>query len=178
MAGLMGLIAKTRDRRAFGEIFEYYGPRVKAFLMSRRMAAHEADELAQEVMLTVWNKAHLYAAEKASVSTWIFTIARNRMIDLRRSEGRKAGLDIHDPALHPAAEPQPDETLARSDEDRAVAAALKELPKEQSDILRLSFMEGHSHHTIAARLDLPLGTVKSRIRLAKDRLKSVYEDLR
>ncbi len=163
-------IAVERDQSAFAVIYDHFGPRVKSFVMARNIDAKTAEDLAQEVMLTVWRKAHQYQADKASVSTWVFTIARNRMIDDRRVVARRARLDLDDPSQARPDPSTPEEELSQTEEAKRVTAALNALPAAQADILRLSFMEGHSHHEIADRLALPLGTVKSRIRLAKQRL--------
>ncbi len=167
-------IAVARDQAAFTTLFDYFGPRVKSFLMSRRLNPQTADDLAQEVMLTIWRKAHQYQPDKASVSTWVYTIARNRMIDDRRVEAKRARLDTSDPSQEQPAPPTPEEVLQRSSDALIVTLALQSLPQSQEEIMRLSFMDGQSHHEIAERLGLPLGTVKSRIRLARQRLSDYF----
>jgi len=167
-------IVSDQDQAAFASLFDYFGPRVKSFLISRKLDAAAADDLAQEVMLTVWRKAHLFRPEKASVSTWIFTIARNRMIDDLRGEARRARLDAADPSQEQAAPATPEEEAINSSEAAEVLSALSTLPPAQAKLVRLSFMEGHSHHEIAERMALPLGTVKSRIRLARQRLADYF----
>jgi len=163
-------VSGARDQAAFAVLFDFYGPRVKAFLLSRRIDPATAEDLAQEVMLTVWHKAGQYQADKAGVSTWIFTIARNRMIDHRRAERRRTGPRAEDPGQIPDAPATPEEGLFEKASEQMVKRAMAKLSGPQAEVMRLSFIEGESHHTIARRLALPLGTVKSRIRLARQRL--------
>jgi len=167
-------IVAARDQAAFTTLFDYFGPRVKSFLMSRRLDPQTADDLAQEVMLTLWRKAHLYQPDKASVSTWIYTIARNRMIDDQRVEAKRARLDTSDPSHEQPAPATPEEEVQRASDISIVTSALQSLPQSQEEIMRLSFIDGQSHHEIAERLGLPLGTVKSRIRLARQRLSDYF----
>ena len=167
-------VATVQDQAAFATLFNYFGPRVKSFLMSRRLDPQTADELAQEVMLTIWRKAHQYHPDKASVSTWVYTIARNRMIDDRRVAARHARLDTNDPSQAQPTPATPEEELLRASEASIVASALRSLPQSQEEIMRLSFMDGQSHHEIAEQMGLPLGTVKSRIRLARQRLADYF----
>lgn len=173
-ADLMGRVARVQDRDAFAELFAFYAPRVKGYLM--RIGAGEAlaEELAQEVMITVWRKAGLYDRRQASVSTWIFRIARNRRIDAAR-RAAKPDLSPDEPALLPEAPPAPDDQLSAGERDEAVRAALDQLPAEQVALLQAAFYEGLSHSEIAAREGLPLGTVKSRIRLAFGRLRAALQ---
>lgn len=170
MADALAAIAAHRDKSAFAEVFSYFAPRVKAYLL--RLGAEDAlaEELAQEVMIAVWRKAHTFDRAQASVSTWIFRIARNRRIDaVRRSA--KADLDPFDPALSPEPDMPPDEAVTASQREDQVRQALRELPPEQVSLLQLAFFEGLSHSEIADREGLPLGTVKSRLRLAFSKLR-------
>ena len=164
-------IAAEQCRTSFGQLFEFYAPRLKSYL--KRMGADEAsaEEVVQDVMLTVWRKADQFDESQASVSTWIFRIARNRQIDRFRQAARPE-LSEHEPLLQPAREVTPDETLNRAQIEAAVREQLKTLPREQLDLLKAAFYEGLSHSEIATAYDLPLGTVKSRIRLAFNRLRS------
>ncbi|MBI1250431.1 MAG: sigma-70 family RNA polymerase sigma factor [Alphaproteobacteria bacterium] len=167
----MGRVADAQDRDAFAELFAYYAPRVKGFLM--RIGAGEAlaEEIAQEVMITVWRKAALFDRTQASVSTWIFRIARNRRIDAAR-RANKPELRADEPGLAPEPQIAPDEQLSAAEREGAVREALKDLPPEQYALLQAAFYEGLSHSEIAAREGIPLGTVKSRIRLAFGRLRA------
>ena len=173
-ARLDGLVeaCARKDRAAFAELFGFLAPRLKADL--KRLASDDAtaEELTQEVMLTVWRKAGLFDPKQASASTWIYRIARNRRIDLARKDGKPA-LDADEPLLPPGGVEAPDDAVFARDREAKVREALKTLPAEQVELLRLAFFEGLSHSEIAERQDLPLGTVKSRLRLAFDKLRGV-----
>jgi RNA polymerase sigma-70 factor (ECF subfamily) len=175
-ADLLEAVARDRDRGAFKELFAYYGPRVKAYL--RRLGADDtlADELAQEVMLTVWRRAHLFDRRQAAVSTWIYTIARNKRIDAIRREKWPA-VDADDPALVPEADQPADAAVAAEQRSDRLHEAVKALPEQQAMLLRKAFFEDKSHSAIAEETRLPLGTVKSRLRLAMTRLRTMLEDV-
>jgi RNA polymerase sigma-70 factor (ECF subfamily) len=164
-------VAQSRDRDAFQELFAHFAPRVKAYVMRLGASDQAADDLAQEAMLTVWRKAGLFDPARASASTWIFTIARNLRIDLIRRE-RQPRFDQDDPTLAPAPETGAEESASARDRDEALRAALAALPAEQGEIVRLSFYSGKPHGEIAETLKIPLGTVKSRLRLAMARLRT------
>ncbi len=176
MADLLQRIAERADPAAFRELYEAYGPRVKAYMMRRGADAGTAEDLAQETLLTVWRKAALYAGEKGSMTTWVFAIARNLRIDrLRREapwqelpEGRMA---------EASEEPLPDEAMAEKERQQRVQAALAELPPEQKEVVSLAYLEGLSHSEIAERLGVPLGTVKSRMRIAYQKIRQALENL-
>lgn len=167
---LLVAVGKSGNRDAFIQLFEYYAPRLKSFLMKGGFAADTADELAQDVMLTVWDKAGKYDPQKASASTWIYTIARNKRIDLFRKNGRTKP-DPHDPLLTPDGTPAADELVLSRQQQETLRHALKELPEEQASMLRKAYFEDKTHKEIAEESGLPLGTVKSRIRLALDRMR-------
>ena len=169
-ADQMAAIAERRCRKAFAELFGFYAPRVKAFMLRLGAADAEAEELAQEVMITVWQKAGMYDRSQASVSTWIFRIARNRRIDAQRRQ-RRPELNGDDPMLQPPEIETPDETLSREQLDTAVRERLTCLPQDQLILIQAAFYDGLSHSEISRMFNLPLGTVKSRIRLAFMRLK-------
>jgi RNA polymerase sigma-70 factor (ECF subfamily) len=174
-ADLLDALASGPDRTAFARLFAHFAPRVKSYL--RRLGADDAlaEELVQEVMLTVWRRAQLFDRRQAGASTWIFTIARNKRIDRLRRE-RRPELDPDDPALVPEAETPADQQVEAGQRQARLRAAVARLPDEQARLLRLSYFEDKSHSTIADELDLPLGTVKSRLRLALSRLKTLLED--
>lgn len=166
---LLLAVARHQDKDAFAELFEYFAPRIKSFLMKGGAAPDQADELAQETMITVWQKAGSFDPAKSSASTWIFTIARNKRIDAIRKTPRPEmdadELDIADDAPTAAA------AIAQDEESDIMARAIQSLPPEQADLLYKSFFEDKTHADIAKETNLPLGTVKSRIRLALERLR-------
>jgi RNA polymerase sigma-70 factor (ECF subfamily) len=171
LSDLLGRVGAARDRAAFRDLFDHFAPRVRAFLVNRRVSPAQADDLTQDVMLSVWRRAASYDVAKASPSTWIYTIARNAHIDHFRKTQRAQKLDETDPVFQPPEQPGAEELCARSEDALSVTAAMQTLPDDQKQVLGLAFAEGLSHREIAERLDLPLGTVKSRIRLAMGKLK-------
>ncbi len=173
-ADLAVAVATRRDRNAFVELFDFFAPRIKSFLMRQGMPGGEAEELAQEVMIVLWQKADLYDPAKSSLSTWLFRIARNRRIDAARRK-RDPDLDHRDPLLIPTAPMAADEMLDMEDRERLVREAIETLPDEQIDLVRRAFFLGQSHSEIAEETGLPLGTVKSRIRLAFGKLRKVLD---
>ncbi|MBV8165892.1 MAG: sigma-70 family RNA polymerase sigma factor [Alphaproteobacteria bacterium] len=175
-AALVARIAQQQDRSAFVALFDHFAPRVKAYLMRLGADDSTAEELAQEVMLAIWRRAASFNPALASVSTWVFTIARNKRIDRLRRE-RHPEIDADDPALVPDPEPAADETLDAAKSGTRLRAAIADLPEEQSRLLLMAYFEDKSHRAIAAETRLPLGTVKSRIRLALGRLRGVMEPI-
>jgi len=170
-------IAESSDRQAFEQVFAHFAPRVKAYMMRLGSDGASAEELTQEALAAVWRKAGQYDPAKAGASTWIFTIARNLRIDAFRKENRPE-LDPNDPALVPEPDKSAEETVFASQRARQMKVVLRELPEEQRRIVNLSFYEDRTHTEIAQQLDLPLGTVKSRLRLAFQRIRnSLGEDL-
>jgi len=166
---LLVAVGATRNRDAFIRVFEHFAPRVKSFLMKGGLTQELADELAQETMLTVWRKAASYDPRQAAASTWIYTIARNKRIDYLRKAARPEP-DANDPLLTPDTILQ-DEALGRLEQERALSEAIRQLPEEQARLIRKSFFEEKNHAEIAAETGIPLGTVKSRIRLGLQRLR-------
>ncbi len=169
-AGCMDAIAEQRSRGAFAELFSYFAPRIKSFMLRLGASDSEAEELAQDVMITVWQKAGLYDARQASVSTWIFRIARNRRIDVQRRQNRPE-LPADDPMLMPPDIEMPDQIVARGQTEELVRDRLARLSPDQKVLIQAAFYDGLSHSEIARAFNLPLGTVKSRLRLAFLRLK-------
>ena len=173
-ATCMSDIATRQSKAGFAELFSYFAPRLKSYLMGLGCESGQAEEIMQEVMLVVWRKAGQYDSAQASVSTWIFRIARNRRIDAAR-KAKRPELSAEDPMLQPPDIEQPHDLLDRAQIDASVRQELLELPEEQIAMLKAAFYEGLSHTEIAERYDLPLGTVKSRIRLAFVRLRGRLE---
>jgi RNA polymerase sigma-70 factor (ECF subfamily) len=172
---LIEAVAERRDRDAFAQLFEYFAPRLKAYLMRIGAPPAAAEDFAQEAMFVVWRKAALFDARAAGASTWIFTIARNLRIDALRRDGRGAPVtDVSLAAKDPA---RPDDILVELDHARRIRRALETLSDEQAKVVRLSFFLDKPHGEIARELGLPLGTVKSRLRLAVTRLRGVLGDL-
>ena len=164
-------IAQRGDRAAFVALFGHFAPRVKSYLLRMGAAPESAEELAQETLLAVWRRAAAFDPERAAASTWIFTIARNLRFDaLRRERRAMKGDDPTDSGPHPAA---PDAILAALQDEGRIGRAIAELPIEQARVVRLAFFSDQPHARIAQELDLPLGTVKSRLRLAMARLRSL-----
>lgn len=173
---LIEAVAATRDREAFARLFEHFAPRLKAYLMRAGAPPGAAEDFAQDAMLTVWRKADLFDARRASAATWIFTIARNRRLDALRRESRP--LPVPEMSIAPEEPERPDELLSEAEEAARLNAAMSQLPPEQLDLLRLAFFQGDAHSEIARKLNLPLGTVKSRIRKAMIKLRIALEPLR
>lgn len=169
-------IAEHGDRAAFGALFGHFAPRVKAYLMRLGAPASVAEELSQEAMLVVWRKAAYYDPRKSQASTWIFTIARNLRIDAIRREARP---DLHpdEPALTPSQPRGAEETITANQYERRLRDALKTLPPDQAEVVALSFFADKPHGDIGRDLGIPLGTVKSRLRLAMNRLRAALGDV-
>ena len=142
-------IRDDADKAAFAELYAHFAPRVKGFLINSGADGSMAEECAQEVMVTLWRKAHLFDPSRASVATWIFTIARNRKIDILRKQRR----------------PEPED----------LSKALTILPAAQRELIEQAYFGDLSHSEIAKKTGLPLGTIKSRIRLALERLRQTMK---
>jgi RNA polymerase sigma-70 factor (ECF subfamily) len=168
MDALLIRVAAERDRSAFAALFTHFAPRVKAYLIRLGAPPGVAEELAQEALLSVWRKAHLFDPAKASAATWLFTIARNLRIDAIRREKRPE-LDPED--FMPEPEADADAGLMLAENEGRLRLALRELPADQIQVVELSFFADKPHSQIADELGIPLGTVKSRLRLAMGRLK-------
>ena len=161
-------VRDTQDKEAFAELFSHFAPRVKSFLMKSGASHDVAEECAQDVMATLWRKAHMFDPAKASVSTWIFTIARNRRIDMLRKQRRPEPEDL---PWGPEAEPDQADAMALQEETDQLGHALAQLPEKQRTLIEKAYFGDLSHSEIAAETGLPLGTIKSRIRLALERLR-------
>lgn len=176
-ADLIGRVAAHGDRDAFKLLFEHFAPRVKGFLVKTGMNADAAEEIAQNTLLTVWRKAAQFDPASAGAAAWIFTIARHLRIDSARQAARRAKAAVSaEWEETPEVADSPETMMSRHDDVSRVEAALLRLSEEQSTVIRMSFMEEQPHGEIAVRLGLPLGTVKSRIRLAMARLRDFLDD--
>lgn len=175
-ARLVAAIAQAGDRQAFARLFAYYAPRLKTFLSRQGFGASDCDDLIQDTMLAVWRKAGQFDANAGAVSTWIFTICRNLGIDRRRRIARR----LRDDDLPPLSDVDPSpsaegEIISREEESR-VRRALDRLPTEQADVIARSFFSQSPQTEIATALGIPLGTVKSRVRLAMNRLRQLLDE--
>jgi RNA polymerase sigma-70 factor (ECF subfamily) len=169
-------IGDNQDEQAFAQLFDIFAPKLRAFsLAAQPGASMVADELVQDVMLKIWNKAHLYQPKKAAASTWIFTLARNARIDYLRKNGRySSDIDPEDIYLNIVDESQDvfAATQQKQDEDN-IRQSMSQLPVDQQQVLAKVYMEGKSHQQASIDLGLPLGTVKSRVRLALSKLEVI-----
>ncbi|MEO0401915.1 MAG: sigma-70 family RNA polymerase sigma factor [Pseudomonadota bacterium] len=164
----MSRIRDDQDQSAFAELFEHFAPRVKGFLIKSGADASLAEECAQEVLATCWHKAHMFDPARASVATWIFTIARNRKIDVLRKQRRPEPEDV---GWGPEEDPDQADVLALQQESEQLGRAIAELPPAQRELIQKAYFGDLSHSEIADQTGLPLGTIKSRIRLALERLR-------
>ena len=178
MSDLLALIARDRSEAAFSELFQQYAQKLKAYMLRQGADPATAEELAQETLLVVWRKAALYSPEKGSLSTWIFTIARNLRIDRLRKETAWQELPDNLSETLTSDDPAPDQAASDRQREVRVRAVLAELSAEQRQVVEMAYIEGLSHSEIAERLHLPLGTVKSRMRLAYQKVRTALEDLK
>jgi RNA polymerase sigma-70 factor (ECF subfamily) len=158
-----------QDRAAFVELFRYYAPRVKSYLLKHGADDAAAEEIVQATFVTVWEKAKSFDPKKAAASTWIFTVARNKRIDMLRKQ-KYIEVNSDAPELQNAAATEATE-YAGKDEVEKLHTAIGALPPEQAVLLRMAFFEDKSHQAISKETRLPLGTVKSRLRLAVEKLR-------
>ena len=165
-------IQENQDQQAFAELFSYFAPRVKAFLIKSGANPGLAEECTQEVMATLWHKAHLFDPSRAGVSTWIFTIARNKKIDALRKQRRPEPEDL---TWGPEAELEAADVLALQQEIKNLSKAIAGLPEQQRDLIKRAYYGDLSHSEIATETGLPLGTIKSRIRLALVKLRQTLK---
>jgi RNA polymerase sigma-70 factor (ECF subfamily) len=167
-------VASNRDRAAFAQLFDHFGPRLHAYLVRLGSDGASADEILQDVMATLWTKAHLFDPAKSSIATWLYRIARNRRIDTLRRDR----LDFFDPMDAPeiaAEDAGTDRKIDMQFREERIKESLTALPEEQLLLIRMAFFDDLSHSEIAEKTGLPLGTVKSRIRLAFSKLRRQLE---
>lgn len=167
----LGKIATQQDKSAFVQLFNYFAPRVKAYLRRQGVDSAQADDITQDVMLQVWNRAAQFDATKAKSSTWIYTIARNRLIDVWRAQKNNL-LDFKDPALLPEQTYDQTQSIDSEEESSTLRSAVAELSAEQRAIIEETYYHERSQRMIAQARKIPLGTVKSRLRLALDHLRN------
>lgn len=165
------------DRAAFAELYRTFGPRIKGFALERLEDPVAAEELTHDVLLTLWRKADRYDPDRAAATTWVFTIARNRLIDRVRRRCRPEP-DPDDPQWIPSAPPAADQVVHAEQRSERVRRALESLPEAQRQVLVLTFYEARTYPEIAEHLQIALGTVKSRARLGFTRLRSLLEAAR
>jgi RNA polymerase sigma-70 factor, ECF subfamily len=165
------------DRAAFATLFGKYAPKVKTYLMRLGASNASAEDLTQDALLSVWRRSGTFDPSRAKARTWIFVIARNAWIDRLRRERVELAY-VTAPGDEPEVEEAPEEAVARRQTEARIGSVLRTLPEEQRQVVLLSFFEDRAHADIAEHLSLPLGTVKSRLRLALGKLRSQWEDLR
>ena len=173
---LLKRVGLTQDRDAFASLFAIFAPRVKAYMMKVGSDPASSEEITQETFIRVWRKAGQFDPKKASAVTWIFTIARNLRIDRLRKENRPT-FDPDDPIFIPETSQTPLENMEQSTIVERVKLSISGLPEDQREVVQLSFIEGLSHQEIADAIGLPLGTVKSRLRLSFVKLRHALGDL-
>lgn len=161
-------IQKSKDMESFTKLFRHFAPRVKAFLMKSGAGHAQAEDVMQDAMAQVWRKAELFDPTRATAATWIFTIVRNRQIDLIRKERRPEPEDL---PWGPEAQPNPEEETVAAQEQENLRKAIQRLPDTQREIIEKAYFGDLSHSEIAEYTGLPLGTIKSRIRLGLERLR-------
>ena len=175
----MRAVAGAADRRAFAALFRHYAPKVKGFLVRSGTPESVAEEIAQETMVALWRRASSFDPERARLSTWLFTIARNLVIDQYRRQGAGAASvpidEWHADALPDDPQRAPEELVLTAEREHRVRDAMRALPDDQARVLRMSFFGEHPHARIAEELGIPLGTVKSRIRLAVAHLRRLLD---
>lgn len=166
---LIVAIAQRRDRTAFTALFGHFAPLVTAYLRKTGMGSAVAEDMMQDVLLTVWHKASQFDPARANANAWIFGIARNLRIDARRRS--RLVVLAADPSEDAPPVPLSDALVAAARSAVAIRNAIEALPTEQVSILRLAFFEDLSHSEIECKLGVPLGTIKSRLRLAMTKLR-------
>ena len=169
-------VAESRDKEAFKRLFNYFAPRIKGFCQNNGSTSDRAEEVVQEAFVNIWRKANLFDPKKASAGAWIFAIARNSRIDLIRKENRPEA-DTTDPFFEQNEPESPLAVLETERKSKLLRNYVRDLPAEQQQVLKLAFFEEKPHSEVAEELGIPLGTVKSRIRLAFKRIRSEFGEI-
>ena len=169
----MLLVRDARDKRAFAKLFDHFAPRLKGMLMRGGLQAGLAEEVVQDTMLSVWHKAHLFDAHRAQVSGWVYQIARNRQIDVLRKERRPVPEELKGEEVQ---ENDALQIVALEQEASRLRKALARLSEEQRVLVEQAYLGDLSHSELHAMTGLPLGTIKSRIRLGLKRLRRELQD--
>ncbi len=168
-------VRDDRDRTAFALLFDHFAPRLKGFIMRSGTGGGQAEEIVQEVMLTIWRKAEQFDPERAQVSAWVYQIARNRQIDVIRKENRPLPEELGE---DPGSEPDASQILAVEQEAGQLKDALLKLKPDQRDMIEKAYLGELTHQEISSQTGLPLGTIKSRIRLGLEKLRYELKELR
>ncbi|MCZ4273502.1 sigma-70 family RNA polymerase sigma factor [Maritalea porphyrae] len=174
---LIALVGSKQDRAAFQALFEHFAPRIKAMMLKGGVNMMQAEDLMQDVMMTVWRKSSQFSPDRGTVGAWIFTIARNARIDLFRKASSRPYDDVYEMEIADDGQSS-DDAMLQVEREECVSAAMKELPQDQRDVIQLAFIADMSQSEIAKKLSLPIGTVKSRMRLAYGKLKGKLEAVR
>ncbi|MEZ5758669.1 MAG: sigma-70 family RNA polymerase sigma factor [Emcibacteraceae bacterium] len=174
---LVILVARNKDRHAFHQLFDYFAPRIKSYLLNFNISDQKAEDLTQDVMITLWQKADKFDPEKAKISTWLFRVARNKYIDkVRQQKYPEVNADDHIASM--IAPEKTDQNIKETQDRGRIEMAMSVLNDEQRKVIELSYFKELSHSQIAAATNLPLGTVKSRIRMAFQTLREELGDYR
>lgn len=168
-------VRDQRDKAAFSELFDHFAPRLKGFVMRSGMGGGQAEEVVQEVMLTVWRKADLFDPGRAQVSGWIYQIARNRQIDVIRKENRPVPEELYEDQ---GSMPDASQVVGLEQEANELRQALGRLKPDQREMIEKAYLGELTHQEIKSQTGLPLGTIKSRIRLGLERLRHELKDMR
>ena len=167
-------VGETQDTTSFANIFRYFAPRLKSFFVKLGCNETQSEEIIQEVMISIWTKANTYNSDKSSVSTWVYTIAKNKRIDKIRKEKKHYSTESDESLEIPVPSIQEEKVISSQIAEK-INKSIKVLPKEQAELLKLSYFYEKTHSDIADELKIPLGTVKSRIRLALSKMKNLVE---
>ena len=171
---LMKKVSETKDQFAFEILFDHFAPKIKALMLRQGASWDQAEEMMQEAMMNVWHKAAQFNPDRGSLAAWIFTIARNKRIDVLRKQGSRHYVDVDEFDVEDE-DADTEIPVLTNERVALVSAALKELPEDQKKIITLSYIDDLSQVEIAEKENIPLGTVKSRMRLAYQKLKPRLE---